>query len=61
MTVTQAAKIMGIHPTTLIRWIDMGEGPRAFVKQGVKGRTIRIRDCDFEAWYRSNSKGRLPC
>lgn len=58
MTARQAAQRVGVSPQTFIRWIDVGEGPRAFVKVGPKGRTIRIRVEDFESWYRQHSRGK---
>lgn len=58
----QAAMRIGVGPQTLQRWIDLGEGPRAFIKvHPVKGgtrRTIRIMPEDLERFINANSKGR---
>lgn len=59
MTARQAALKVGVDPATLIRWIEMGEGPPAFIKAGPKRRVIRIRPEDFDRWVRDHTRGRL--
>jgi excisionase family DNA binding protein len=58
LTARQAALEIGVHPSTLLRWIDLGEGPRCFVKPGPRSRTVRIRREDWEAWLRQHAVGR---
>lgn len=57
LCLSEAAAIVGVHRSTLYRWIIDGEGPRAFVKQGPKRSTIRIQRTDLNAWMRENSFG----
>jgi excisionase family DNA binding protein len=52
----QAAKLVGVHHTTLARWIRDGEGPRAFIKSG-KRTVIRVQELDLEAFIRRHSRG----
>ena len=53
----QAAKELGVHYTTLRRWIQFGTGPKAFIKRNAKRSTYRISAKDLEEFVRRNSKG----
>jgi predicted site-specific integrase-resolvase len=56
-TLRSAARAIGVSAGTLARWIDDGEGPKAFVKMGVKRNTIRITDSNLKAYLNRNSRG----
>lgn len=42
-----AARILGVHPSTLKRWRFKGAGPRFLI---FNGRSIRYRAVDLEAY-----------
>jgi excisionase family DNA binding protein len=46
---TEAARYLGLQPTTLEAWRCRGEGP-SFVKLG---RAVRYRQADLDAWIES--------
>lgn len=56
LTLRKAAKELGVHHTTLARWIRDGEGPKAFIKPG-RRTVIRIQKVDLEAFILRNSRG----
>lgn len=56
LTLRKAAARVGVHHATLGRWIRNGEGPRAFIKPGVRS-VIRIREVDLETFIRRFSRG----
>lgn len=53
----QAAKQLGVHYTTLRRWIHTGTGPRALIKRNRKRSTYRITAKDLDEFVRRNSRG----
>ena len=55
----QAATKLGVHYTTLRRWIQLGTGPRVLVKKNAKKTTYRISGHDLDEFIRRNSKGKL--
>lgn len=57
LSLTAAARILGVHWQTLQRWIDDGEGPRCFRKKNPRRDTIRILRKDLESFIDANSKG----
>jgi excisionase family DNA binding protein len=57
LSLRQAAARLNIHHATLRRWIHDGEGPRAFVKQGIRRSTYRIVGSDLQNFIDRNSKG----
>ena len=57
LTLRGAAKELGVHHATLARWIRDGEGPKAFIKPGLKRSVIRIRQVDLEDFIRRYSRG----
>ena len=59
LTLRAAARELGVHPSTLRRWIDDGEGPVALIKQGPRRATVRIRRADLDAWRRRHSRGEV--
>jgi excisionase family DNA binding protein len=56
-TLRQAAKRLNVHHTTLRRWVQDGEGPRTFVKPGLRRSTYRITAQSLEEFIRRNSVG----
>lgn len=56
LSLRQAAKQLNVHHATLRRWIQDGEGPRAFVKPGRRA-TYRIKLNDLERFISRNSAG----
>lgn len=54
----QAAKQLGVHYTTLRRWIQMGTGPRTLIKRNSKRSTYRISAKDLDEFVKRNSRGR---
>ena len=57
ITLSEAARRIGIHPATLKRWIEDGEGPPALIKRGHAKDTIRIQPTKLEDWIERNSRG----
>jgi excisionase family DNA binding protein len=53
----QAATKLGVHYTTLRRWIQLGTGPRALIKKNAKRSTYRIAAKDLDEFIRRHSKG----
>lgn len=53
----QAAKQLGVHHTTLRRWIQMGQGPKTLIKRNAKRSTFRISAKELEDFVRRNSRG----
>lgn len=53
----QASKQLGVHYTTLRRWIQLGTGPRVLIKRNSKRSTYRIAAKDLEEFVRRNSRG----
>ena len=53
----KAAKELGVHYTTLRRWIQLGTGPKALVKRNAKRSTYRITAKDLDEFVRRNSRG----
>lgn len=60
LTLRKAAERLGVHHTTLRRWIEDGTGPRALVLPGTLRRTIRIMPGDLDRFIDQNSRGRIP-
>jgi excisionase family DNA binding protein len=56
LSLQQAAQRIGVHRTTLRRWIVLGEGPRTFIKNGRRS-TYRIAVADLDAFVGRSSKG----
>jgi excisionase family DNA binding protein len=56
LTLRQAAQVLGVHHSTVGRWIRDGEGPKALIKQGVRS-TYRITAADLERFTNRNSRG----
>jgi excisionase family DNA binding protein len=56
LTLRQAAKVLGVHHSTVGRWIRDGEGPKALIKSGVRS-TYRISAADLERFTNRNSRG----
>jgi excisionase family DNA binding protein len=56
LSIRRAAKVVGVHHTTLARWIRDGEGPKAFIKRGRRN-VIRIQQDDLDTFIRRNSRG----
>jgi excisionase family DNA binding protein len=56
-TLRAAARRLGVHHATLRRWIQDGEGPRTFIKQGRRC-TYRIAPTALETFIEQNSKGK---
>jgi excisionase family DNA binding protein len=55
LSLRQAARRLNVHHVTLRRWIKDGEGPRAFVKPGLKRSTYRILIADLDHFIRVRS------
>jgi predicted site-specific integrase-resolvase len=53
----QAAIKLGVHYTTLRRWIQLGTGPKALIKRNAKRSTYRISAKDLDEFVQRNSKG----
>jgi len=56
-SLTQAAKLLQVHHSTLRRWIVAGEGPRTLIKPNGQRATYRITDADLEKFIRHYSRG----
>ena len=59
LSLRQASARLGVHHTTLRRWIQDGEGPRAMIKPGHRRSTIRIMVAELEEFIRLHSRRRL--
>ena len=56
LTLRAAAREIGVHASTLKRWIDDGEGPLAMIKAGPHRATVRIRRSDLDSWMTLHSR-----
>lgn len=53
ITTVEAARRLGLHPTTLGTWRVEGRGPK-YVKLGA--RKVRYRESDIEDWLDRNTR-----
>lgn len=56
LTTAEAAKALGVHPSTVSQWRHFGLGPK-FVR---KGRRVHYRSSDLADYKRSNPSMALP-
>jgi excisionase family DNA binding protein len=56
LSLRQAAKRIGVHPSTLLRWVVDGEGPRTFIKVGRRS-VYRIATKDLQQFIDQRSRG----
>lgn len=55
LSLSQAAALLGVHPSTLRMWADRGDLPA----QRTPGRHRRFRRADIEAWAAARQEARL--
>ena len=56
LNLSEAARLLGIHPSTVRMWADNGDIP----SQRTKGGHRRFRKTDLEAWNASHRRGVTP-
>ena len=56
-SLTQAAKQLNVHHSTLRRWIMLGEGPKTLIKPNGKRSTYRITDDELRKFIERYSRG----
>jgi len=56
ISLTKAAAVLGVHPTTLRAWADKGDVPTSRTAGGHR----RFRMADLEAWLAASRQGGLP-
>lgn len=56
LNLSEAARLLGVHPSTVRMWADKGDLP----SQRTSGGHRRFRRADIEAWQASHRHGSLP-
>ena len=53
VSLSEAARVLGVQPLTLARWAALGRGPR-FARHGKVGGRLYYAEADIRAWLEAH-------